>query len=89
MFARAAGGLIAALALCSQAAGAQPVAPLPFDRILRHDELTALLQQWAGARPELVQLESLGETPRGRAMWFLTLTNRATGPVCRASPRPC
>ena len=66
------------LALGGQAV-AQPVAPLPFDRILRYDELTALLRQWAGQRPELVTLESIGTTPAGRPIWFLTLTNRATG----------
>lgn len=58
-----------------------PVAALPFDRILRHGELTALLRSWAGARPRLVELESLGLTPEGREMWFLTLTNRETGPA--------
>lgn len=58
-----------------------PVAALPFDHILRHAELTALLRAWAAARPELVELESLGTTPGGREMWFLTLTSRATGPA--------
>lgn len=57
------------------------VAALPFDHILRHDELTTLLRGWAAARPGLVELESLGKTPGGREMWFLTLTNRATGPA--------
>ncbi len=71
--------LVLGLALCGVSA-AGPVAPLPFDHILRYDELTTLLQQWAGARPDLVQLDSLGKTPQGREMWFLTLTNRATGP---------
>ncbi|MEX2050284.1 MAG: M14 family metallopeptidase, partial [Steroidobacteraceae bacterium] len=72
--------LILALAI-SGIAGAQPVAPLPFDRILRYDELTTLLKQWAEARPELVELESIGATPKGRPIWLLTLTNRATGPA--------
>jgi murein tripeptide amidase MpaA len=72
--------LIAGLALCGHAA-AQPVAPLPFDHILRYDELTPLLHQWAGERPYLVQLESIGKTPQGRELWFLTLTNEATGPA--------
>jgi murein tripeptide amidase MpaA len=80
VIARAASALVVALALCGGAVAA-PVAPLPFDRILRYDEMTALLRQWAEARPDLVQLESLGATPRGRSMWFLTLTNRATGPA--------
>lgn len=72
--------LVLSLGLCGMAA-AEPVAPLPFDHILRYDELTALLQQWAKERPDLVKLESLGKTPKGREMWFLTITNQATGPA--------
>jgi murein tripeptide amidase MpaA len=60
---------------------AAPVEPLPYDRILRHGELTTLLQRWTAARPELAELESIGRTPGGRDLWFLTLTNRATGPA--------
>ena len=70
--------LVVLLALGLQAA-AQPVAPLPFDRILRYGELSALLKQWADARPELVRLESIGTTPGGRPIWFLTITNDSTG----------
>ena len=69
-----------ALAFCGHA-GAEPVAPLPYDHILRYEELTKLLQQWADARPDLVKLESIGNTPQGRPIWFLTLTNGATGPA--------
>jgi murein tripeptide amidase MpaA len=72
--------LVVSLGLCGVAT-AQPVAPLPYDHILRYDELTKLLQQWAGERPNLVKLESLGKTPKGREMWFITLTNQATGPA--------
>jgi hypothetical protein len=54
---------------------------LPFDHFLRYDELTALLKSWADARPDLVRLESIGRTPEGRELWFLTLTNRSTGPA--------
>ena len=61
------------------------LAPLPFDRILRYDEFTRLLEGWAAARPELVRLESIGRTPGGRELWFLTLTNAKTGP---ASEKP-
>ena len=66
------------LALCSSASAA-PIAPLPFDHILRYDDLTKLLHAWADAKPDLVQLESIGTTPKGRAIWFLTLTNKTTG----------
>ncbi len=69
------------------AASAEPVAPLPFDRILRHSELTGLLEQWHDARPELVELESFGTTPKGRPIWLLTLTNRATGPAAEKPAR--
>jgi len=73
--------LALSLALGGGHAVAEPVAPLPFDHILRHDELTKLLHQWANARPDLVQLESIGTTPEGRAIWFLTLTSKAPGPA--------
>ena len=72
--------LVLLLGLCGVAA-AEPVAPLPFDQILRYAEMTTLLQQWAKERPDLVKLESLGKTPKGREMWFLTITNQATGPA--------
>ncbi len=65
--------------------GGGAIAPLPFDHILRYAELTDLLRAWAAARPDLVELESLGKTPEGRELWFLTLTARATGP---ASAKP-
>src|SRR5688572_32792001 len=41
-------------------ASAAPVAPLPYDHILRYAELTKLLKQWADERPNLVKLESIG-----------------------------
>jgi len=55
--------------------------PLPFDHILRYDELTGLLRAWASARPDLLQIESLGRTPEGRELWFAAVTNTATGPA--------
>jgi len=63
--------------------GAPPAAlpALPFDHILRYDELTGLLHAWASARPDLLQVESLGRTPEGRELWFATVTNSATGPA--------
>jgi murein tripeptide amidase MpaA len=75
---------ILVLAVCSfllPSLFAQKLAPLPFDHILHYDELTKLLHAWADARPNLVQLESIGTTPEGRAIWFLTLTNGRTGPA--------
>jgi murein tripeptide amidase MpaA len=52
---------------------------LPFDYFMDYDELTRLLRAWATARPGLVELESIGQSPEGRELWFLTLTNTATG----------
>lgn len=66
------------------AAGAQdddPRPPLPYDHILRFDEMTRLLHDWAAARPGTLALESLGKTPEGRDIWFLTLTHEETGPA--------
>ncbi|HEY3349013.1 MAG TPA: M14 family metallopeptidase [Thermoanaerobaculia bacterium] len=67
------------------APGPGAVAALPFDHITKYAEFTALLKDWAAARPDLVTLESVGKTPDGRSLWFLTLTNKSTGP---ASEKP-
>jgi hypothetical protein len=64
-----------------EADGREALRALPFDHFLRYDELTALLKSWVDARPDLVRLESIGLTPEGRELWFLTLTNRSTGPA--------
>ena len=61
--------------------GSGPVPALTFDHFLDYAQLTDLLQAWANARPQLVKLESLGRTPEGRELWFLTITNGATGPA--------
>jgi len=75
----------AAPARAADAAAEPALAPLPFDRILRFDEMTALLRSWESARPGLMRLESVGTTPRGREMWLVTLTTQATG---AASDKP-
>jgi murein tripeptide amidase MpaA len=57
-----------------------PTLPTPhFDRFYRHPELTALLQAYADARPDLVQLRELGKSHEGRPIWVVVLTNTATG----------
>ena len=57
-----------------------PALPVPrFDQFYRHDELTRLLQDYANAAPQLVQLSSLGKSHEGRDIWLLTLTNTSTG----------
>src|SRR5688572_23377279 len=40
---------------------------------LSYAELSAQLEAWANAYPELCQLDSLGETPEGRSQWILTI----------------
>ena len=54
--------------------------PVSFDLFYSYDELTALLHAWAEARPELVQVESMGQSYEGRDIWLVTLTNAETGP---------
>ncbi|MFO1339636.1 MAG: M14 family metallopeptidase [Burkholderiaceae bacterium] len=56
--------------------------PLPtpsFDRFYRHAELAALLQAYADARPDLVEVRSLGQSHEGREIGLVVVTNRTTG----------
>ena len=58
----------------------QAALPLPaFDRFYKHPELTDLLQAFAAARPELVELRELGRSHENRPIWVLVLTRKATG----------
>ncbi len=60
--------------------------PTPvFDRYLRYDELTALLLAYASEFPELVTLESIGQSHEGRTIWLVTVTLAGTKP---ASDKP-
>ncbi|MFO1218456.1 MAG: M14 family zinc carboxypeptidase [Burkholderiaceae bacterium] len=55
--------------------------PVPrFDIFYRHDELTRLLQDYAAARPDLLELRSIGLSHEGRDIWLLVVTNQASGP---------
>ncbi|MEP7280864.1 MAG: M14 family metallopeptidase, partial [Rubrivivax sp.] len=54
--------------------------PVPrFDQFYRHPELTRLLQDYAAALPQLVQVQSIGRSHEGRDIWLVTLTQSATG----------
>ena len=77
--------LLTTLGAAAVHAADRALPPLPSDRILRYEELTTLLRSWESARPELMQMESIGTTPEKRPIWFLTMTNRATG---AASEKP-
>jgi murein tripeptide amidase MpaA len=52
-----------------------------FDIFYRYDALTELLAAYAEAAPELVQLQSIGQSHEGREIWLVALTQRATGPA--------
>ena len=57
-----------------------PALPTPdFSRFPRHAELTALLQAYAAARPDVVELRSIGKSHEGRDIWLLVLTRKTTG----------
>ena len=50
-----------------------------FDTFPRHAELGALLRAYAEARPDIVELRSIGKSHEGRDIWLVVLTRRATG----------
>lgn len=57
-----------------------PAIPVPrFDQFYRHAELTRLLQDYAAAAPQLVQLRSIGKSFEGRDIWLLVLGQQASG----------
>lgn len=62
-----------------KAAAAGEVPAPAWNRFYDQEEVGAMLQRFAQARPDLATLESLGESVEGRPMWLLTVTNAATG----------
>ena len=52
-----------------------------FDRFYRYEDLTRILHAYAEEHPDLVQIESIGESYEGRNVWLLTVTSAATGPA--------
>jgi hypothetical protein len=69
-----------AQAVVTQAERGSAGPALAYDRFYRFDELTEFVHGWAAARPELIQVESIGRSWEGREIWLITLTNAATGP---------
>ncbi len=53
---------------------------LTFDHLYPYAELTDALHSLAAAYPDLLELESAGQSHEGREIWLATITNRATGP---------
>jgi len=48
-------------------------------RYLCYDDLSCVVQDWARAFPEFVDLRSLGKTPEGRDLWLLSIGKAPTG----------
>ena len=60
---------------------------IAFDRFYRYAELTEVLHAFAREHPQLVTIESIGQSHEGRDIWVLTVTNtrRARRPRSRRS----
>lgn len=52
---------------------------ISFDRYYRYDDLSRIIHAFAEEYPDLVSVESIGNTYEGRDIWLLTVTNSATG----------
>ena len=52
---------------------------IKFDRYYRYEDLTKLLQGYAAEHPDLVKVESIGQSYEGRDIWLVTVTNFASG----------
>jgi murein tripeptide amidase MpaA len=50
-----------------------------FDTYYRYEEMTHILQGYVAEYPELVRLQSIGQSYEGRDIWLVTVTNFETG----------
>lgn len=55
--------------------------PVPLDRYLRYDDLTAELHRLVAEHPGLATIESIGHSHEGRDIWLVTVTDATTGPA--------
>ena len=46
-----------------------------YDHFYLHEEITAILKKYAAEHPELCRLYSLNQTPEGREIWAMDVTN--------------
>jgi murein tripeptide amidase MpaA len=53
---------------------------LSYDHFYRFDELTSLLHAFSQEYPQLIRLESIGQSWEGRDIWLLRVTNFDLGP---------
>ncbi len=51
-----------------------------FDTFYRYDDFSRIVRRYAEVYPQLVQVESLGQSFEGRDIWLLTVTSVDTGP---------
>lgn len=52
---------------------------LQFDRYYKYDELTEVLEELTARHADLCTMGSIGKSFQGREVWYVTLTNQATG----------
>jgi murein tripeptide amidase MpaA len=50
-----------------------------FDTYYRYQDLTRILHEYAEEAPQLVRLESIGQSYEGRELWLVTVTNFEAG----------
>ena len=50
-----------------------------FDTYYRYEDLTRILKGFAEEYPDLVRLESMGQSYEGRDIWVVTVTHTGTG----------
>jgi murein tripeptide amidase MpaA len=55
------------------------VPQVQFDTYYRYDDLTRILQGYAKEHPQLMRLESIGQSHEGRDIWLVRATNLKTG----------
>lgn len=56
-----------------------PKVSIAFNRLYDYPELTELLKRLVAAYPELLSLESIGQSTEGRELWCVTINNPKTG----------
>ncbi|MGD9145916.1 MAG: M14 family metallopeptidase, partial [Anaerolineae bacterium] len=55
------------------------MAKVRFDTYYRYQDLTRILREFAEEAPQLVRLESIGQSHEGRDLWLVTVTNFEAG----------
>ncbi|MBT8488457.1 MAG: peptidase M14 [Gemmatimonadetes bacterium] len=73
------GGVVAPLVAQQRGSDPEHTLPLTWDRWLDHDEIGERMQLMEQTWPDLLSLQSLGDSYGGREMWLMTINNPATG----------